>query len=61
MKSIEDSSEDVAGVAAVDVLVILDQVDSSCLFSDTKLEWILGMATADVVVVEESNSSGFFS
>ena len=60
MKSIEDSSEDVAGVAAVDVLVILDQVDSSCLFSDTKLEWILGMATVDVVV-EESNSSGFFS
>ena len=33
--------------------------DSSCLFSDTTLEWILGMATVYVAVVEGLNSSGF--
>ena len=58
-KSIGDSSVDVAGVAAVDVFVTLDWVDSSCLFSDTTLEWILGMATVYVAVVEGLNSSGF--
>ena len=36
-KSIEDSGVDVVGVAAVDVLVMLDWVDSSCLFSDSML------------------------
>ena len=59
LKSIGDSSVDVAGVAAVDVFVTLDWVDSSCLFSDTTLEWILGMATVYVGVVEGLNSSGF--
>ena len=59
-KSIGDSSVDVAGVAAVDVFVTLDWVDPSCLFSDTKLEWILGMATVYVAVVEGFYSSGFF-
>ena len=59
-KSIEDSDVDVVGVAAVDVFVTLDWVDSSCLFSDTKLEWILGMATVYVAVVEGLDSWGFF-
>ena len=59
-KSIEDSGVDVVGVAAVEALVTLDLVDSSCLFSDTTLEWILGMATVDVVAVEELDSSDFF-
>ena len=34
----EDSSVDIVGVAAVDLFVTLDWVDSSCLFSDTTLE-----------------------
>ena len=38
LKSTEDSGVDVVGIAAVDVFVILDWVDSSCLFSDTTLE-----------------------
>ena len=51
---------DVAGVALVDLLVTLDLVDSSsCLFSDTTLEWILGMATVDVPVVEWLDSLAF--
>ena len=33
-----NSGADVVGVAAVDVLVTLDWVDSSCLFSDITLE-----------------------
>ena len=37
LKSIQDSGVDVAILAAVDVLVTLDQVDSSCLLSDTTL------------------------
>ena len=37
-KSIEYSGVDVAGVAAVDVLVTLDRVNSSYLISDTTLE-----------------------
>ena len=61
-KWIQDSGMDVAGVALVDLLVTLDLVDSSsCLFSDTTLEWILGMATVDVPVVEWLDSLAFFS
>ena len=37
-KSTEDSGVDVAGVAAVDVLVTLNRVDSFFLFSDISLE-----------------------
>ena len=37
-KSIEDSGVDIVGVAAVDLFVKIDWVDSSCLFSDTTLE-----------------------
>ena len=37
-KSIEDSGVDIVGVAAVDLFVKIDWTDSSCLFSDTKLE-----------------------
>ena len=59
LKSTEDSGVDVVGIAAVDVFVILDWVDSSCLFSDTTLEWILDMATVYVAVVEGLDSSGF--
>ena len=59
-KSIKDSGMDVAGVALVDLLVALDLVDCSCLFSDTTLEWILGMATVDVPVVEWLDSLAFF-
>ena len=59
-KSIKDSGMDVAGVALVDLLVTLDLVDCSCLFSDTTLEWILGMATVDVPVVEWLDSLAFF-
>ena len=58
-KSIEDSGVDILGVAAVDVFVTLDWFDSSCLFSDTTLEWILDMATVYVAVVEGLNSFGF--
>ena len=54
----EDSSVDIVGVAAVDLFVTLDWVDSSCLFSDTTLEWIFGMAT---VYIEGLDSSGFSS
>ena len=48
-------------MAAVDVFVTLDWVDSSCLFSDTTLEWILGMILVYVAVVEGLDSSGLFS
>ena len=41
------------------VFFTLDWVDSSCLFSDTTLEWILDMATVYVAVVEGLDSSGF--
>ena len=58
-KLIEDSGVDIVGVAAVDVFVTLDWVDSSCLFSDTTLESILDMATVYVAVVEKLDSSGF--
>ena len=58
-KSIEDSGVDIVGVAAVDLFVKIDWVDSSCLFSDTTLEWILDMATVYVAVVEGLDSSGF--
>ena len=58
-KSIEDSGVDILGVAAVDVFVTLDWFDSSCLFSDPTLEWILDMATVYVAVVEGLNSLGF--
>ena len=58
-KSTEDSGVDVVGIAAVDVFVTLDWVDSSCLFSDTTLEWILDMATVYVAVVEGLDSSRF--
>ena len=59
LKSIEDSGVDIVGVAAVDLFVKIDWVDSSCLFSDTTLEWILDMATVYVAVVEGLDSSGF--
>ena len=49
----------IVGIATVDVFVTLDWVDSSCLFSDTTLEWILDMATVYVAVVEGLDSSGF--
>ena len=55
-KSIEDSDADVVGAAIVDVLVTAP-VDSSILFSDTTLEWILGMATVDAAIVEGMNNS----
>ena len=58
-KSIEDSGVDILGVAAVDVFVTLDWFDSSCLFSDTTLEWILDMATVYVAVVEGLDRLGF--
>ena len=38
LKSIEDADIDIVGVAAVDLFVKIDWVDSSCLFSDTTLE-----------------------
>ena len=38
LESIEDSGVDIVGVAAVDLFVKIDWVDSSCLFSDTTLE-----------------------
>ena len=38
IKSIEDSGIDIVGVAAADVFVILDWVESYCLISDTTLE-----------------------
>ena len=38
LKSNEDSGVNVVGVAAVDILVTLDQVDSFLLFSDTTLK-----------------------
>ena len=38
LKSIQDSGVDVASVAAVDILVTLDQVDSSYFLSDTTFE-----------------------
>ena len=60
-KPIKDSGVDVVGVAAVHVFVTLHWVDSSCLFSDTTLEWILGMVTVYVVVVNGLDSSGLFS
>ena len=59
-KSMVDSGVDVVGVAAINILVTLNWVDSSRLFSDTTLEWILGMAMVYVVVVEGLDSSGFF-
>ena len=59
LESIEDSGVDIVGVAAVDLFVKIDWVDSSCLFSDTTLEWILDMATVYVAVVEGLDSSGF--
>ena len=59
LKSIEDSGVDIAGVAAVDLFVKIDWVDSSCLFSDTTLEWTLDMATIYVAVVEGLDSSAF--
>ena len=59
LKSVEDSGVDIVGVAAVDLFVKIDWVDSSCLFSDTALEWILDMATVYVAVVEGLDSSGF--
>ena len=37
-KSIEDSGVDIVGVAAVDLFVKIDWVDSSCLFLDTTLK-----------------------
>ena len=52
LKSNEDSGVNVVGVAAVDILVTLDQVDSFLLFSDTTLKWIIGIAPVDIVVVE---------
>ena len=58
-KSIADSGVDIVGVAAVDLFVKIDWTDSSCLFSDTKLEWILDMATVHVAVVDGFDSSGF--
>ena len=58
-KSVEDSGVDIVGVPAVDLFVKIDWVDSSCLFSDTTLEWILDMATVYVAVVEGLDSSGF--
>ena len=58
-KSIEDSGVDIVGVAAVDLFVKIDWVDSSCLFSDTTLEWILDMAMVYVAVVEGLDSSDF--
>ena len=60
-KPIKDSGVDVVGVAAVHVFVTLHWVDSSCLFSDTTLEWILGMVTVYVAVVKGLDSSGLFS
>ena len=60
LKSIEDPGVDIVGVAAVDLFVKIDWVDSSCLFSDTTLEWILDMATVYVAIVERLDSSGFF-
>ena len=60
-KSIEDSGVDIVGVAAVDLFVKIDWVDSSCLFSDTTLEWILDMATVYIDVVQGLDSSGFSS
>ena len=59
-KSMVDSGVDVVGVAAINILVTLNWVDSSRLFSDTTLEWILGMAMVYVVVVEGLDRSGFF-
>ena len=61
LKSIEDSGVDIVGVAAVDLFVKIDWVDSSCLFSDTTLEWILDMATVYIDVVQGLDSSGFSS
>ena len=60
LKSMEDSGVDGVGVAALDVLVTLDWVDSSFLFSDTTLELIPAMATVDAAIVERLDSSGFF-
>ena len=37
-KSIADSGVDIVGVAAVDLFVKIDWIDSSCIFSDTALE-----------------------
>ena len=61
VKSIEDSGVDTVGVAAVNLFVKIDWVDSSCLFSDTTLEWILDMATVYIDVVQGLDSSGFSS
>ena len=61
LKSIADSSVDIVGAAAVDLFVKIDCVDSSCLFSDTTLEWILDMATVYIDVVQGLDSSGFSS
>ena len=60
LKLIADSSADIVSAPAADVLVTIDQVDSSCLFLDTTLEGILGMAAIDVVVVKGFDSSCFF-
>ena len=59
-KSIEDSGVYIVGVAAVDVFVTLDWVDTSCLLSDNTLEWILDMAMVYDAVVEGLASSSFF-
>ena len=59
LKSIEDSGVNIVGVATVDLFVKIYWIVSSCLFSDTTLEWILDMATAYVAVVEGLDSSGF--
>ena len=59
MKSNEDSGVNVVGVAAVDILVTLDQVDSFLLFSDTTLKWIIGIAPVDIVVVEGLDGPAF--
>ena len=58
-KSIENSGVDIVGVAAVDVFVTLDWVDTSCWFSDATLELIFDMAPVQVAVVEGLDSSGF--
>ena len=60
-KSIADSDVDIVGIAAVDLFVKIDWIDSSYLFSDTILEWILDMAMVNVPVVEGLDSSGFSS
>lgn len=59
LKSNEDSGINVVGVAAVDILVTLDQVDSFLLFSDTTLKWIIGIAPVNIVVVEALDGPAF--